>query len=176
MSYLPKASIVKQLNIKCDTKRSAERQELLTQEDQKVLHELQAFIAYIEGASLPAISEEFDIKYEILKYKIKKLKSCGIKGLLDQRESNGSYQEKKITPDIGQRILEIKIQKPSLSSREIAEASSKQDKTQVSHVIVNEYINQLGLQDYSGSPFRDSLFPPWRKELLRQSIVVMPDI
>lgn len=161
--FIPKASIASQLNIKTDEKRSREREDIVPEDEKKTIGEILAFLAYMEGASVEDIAEEFGIKLSTLKYKFKKLKDYGIKGLLDQRDSNGSYQEKKITRAIGQRIQELKIKDSSMSSREIAEALNKQDGVEVSHTIVNEYLHEVGLHDYTGTPFRESLFSPWRK-------------
>lgn len=158
--FIPNTSIASQLNIKTDEKRSREREDIIPEDEKKVIVEVMAFLAYMEGASMEDIAEEFGIKLSTLKYKIKKLKDYGVKGLLDQRDSNGSYQEKKITQAIGQRIQELKIKDPSMSSRTIAEALNRQDNVEVSHTIVNEFLHEVGLRDYTGSPFREGLFFP----------------
>jgi transposase len=160
--FTPKASVAAQLQLKINTRRSNERQDILPEQEQRILDEIQACIAYMEGASLEDITEKFGIKPSTFKYKVQKLKAYGMKGLLDQRDTNGSYQDKKITQEIGQRIQELKINNPALSSRDIAEILYNQDKTKVSHTIVNEYLNEVGLSSYTGSPFRDGLSPPSR--------------
>lgn len=161
--YRPRASVASQLNMQVSKKRSIERQDGIDESSRKTLDEIQAFIAYIEGAPIDDIEENFGIKPATLKYKIKKIKERGIEGLIDGREANGSYQTKKITSEIGQRIQELKIRHPSLSSREIAERLHKQDGLEVSHTIVNEYLSDVNLNDYTGSQFRDSVFPPQKR-------------
>lgn len=118
--YKPKVSVTAQLQLKVNDRRSEERQDILPKGEQKTLDIILAYIAYMEGASLEDISETFGIKPSTFKYKIQNLKAHGIKGFLDQRSTNGSYQEKKITQEVGQRIQELKINDPVLSSRDIA--------------------------------------------------------
>lgn len=161
--FIGNTRIALQLNIKTDEKRSKEREDIIPEEEKKTITEVLAFLAYMEGASMEDIAGEFGIKLSTLKYKIKKLKDYGVKGLLDQRDSNGSYQEKKITQAIGQRIQELKIKDPSMSSREISAALNSQDGVEVSHTIVNVYLHEVELKDYTGSAFRESLFSPGGK-------------
>jgi len=165
MQYIPKASVADQLNLNKSVKRSIDRQNILKKEDIDALDEIQAFIAYVEGSPVEEISEEFRINKDTFQYNLGKIKKHGVAGILDRRQSNGSYQEKKITKEIGQRILELRIYNPSLSTRDISDKLREQDNLEVSHTLVNEYINEIGLSDYRGTPFRDALFPPKEKNI-----------
>lgn len=158
--FNPKVSIAAQLNIETNEKRSMERQNNLSPEVQNIFNEIQAFTAYIEGATLDDITSKFGIKSSTLKYKMKKLKDHGIEGFLDLRDDNGSNQEKKITQEIGQRIQELKISNPHLGSREISVKLYEQDKLSICHTVINEYLNDVNLNNYIGSKFRDSVFFP----------------
>ena len=160
MQYTPRASIADQLKFNKSIKRSITRQDTLKKEDVDILDELQAFTAYLEGSPVEEISEEFHINIDTLEYNIRKIKKHGIAGIIDRRESNGSYQDKKITNEIGQRILELRISNPLLSTRNISEKLREQDNLEISHTLINEYINEIGLNNYRGSPFRETLFPP----------------
>lgn len=76
--FIPNTSIASQLNIKTDEKRSREREDIIPEDEKKVIVEVMAFLAYMEGASMEDIAEEFGIKLSTLKYKIKKLKDYGV--------------------------------------------------------------------------------------------------
>lgn len=160
MKYIPKASVAEQLNIKTSEKRALDRLEDIGEEEITILNEMQAFIAYLEGGTVEEISKQFGMNMDTFKYKLKKMKAHGIEGLLDLRNTNGSNQEKKITREIGIRIMELKIKNPTLSSMGIATKLYEQDKTEVSHTIVNEYLHDIGLDGYRGSPYRNEVFSP----------------
>jgi predicted transcriptional regulator len=78
MKYIPKASVAEQLTIKTSKKRAEERLSNVEPNEMKVLDEMQAFIAYLEGGSVEEISEHFEINVDTFKYKLKKLKARGI--------------------------------------------------------------------------------------------------
>ena len=158
--FNPKVSIAAQLNIETNEKCSMERQNNLSPEVQNIFNGIQAFTAYIEGATLDDITSKFGIKSSTLKYKMKKLKDHGIEGFLDLRDDNGSNQEKKITQEIGQRIQELKISNPHCGSREISAKLYEQDKLSICHTVINEYLNNVNLTNYIGSKFQDSVFSP----------------
>ena len=160
MQYNPRASVADQLKFSKSAKRSNDRQNILKKEDVEILDELQAFIAYVEGSPIEEISQEFNMNVDTFEYNVRKIKKYGIAGVLDRRDSNGSYQEKKITNEIGQRILELTISNPSLSTRNISDKLQEQDNLEISHTLVNEYLNGIGFNNYVGTPFRDALFPP----------------
>jgi transposase len=160
MKYIPKASVAEQLTIKTSKKRAEERLSNVEPNEMKVLDEMQAFIAYLEGGSVEEISEHFEINVDTFKYKLKKLKACGIKGFMDLRDTNGSYQEKSINKEIGQRIIEIKIAEPTLGLMGISKKLFEQDRTQISHTTINEFLHEIGLNDYCPSPYMPKDFSP----------------
>ena len=150
--------ICTQLNIKVNKKYAKQRQKIISKNEMKIILDLFAFIAYVEGGDINQISQVFNIKYSTLKYKISKIRKHGIKGLLDKRNLNGLNQQSKITDELSQRIIEIKFFMPNISSREISKILYEQNKTKVSHTLVNEYLKKIGLQDYKGSSFRTLYF------------------
>lgn len=158
--FAPKVSIAEQLNMDTNQKRSMERKINLAPKVQDIFNEMQAFTAYIEGAALDDITNKFGIKQSTLKYKMKKLKDYGLEGFLDLRDDNGTTQEKKITQEVGQRIQELKMSNPALGSREIAAKLYEQNALFISHTLVNEYLNDVNLSNYTGSEFWDSIFSP----------------
>lgn len=160
MKYTPKASVAEQLMIKTSEKRAEERLNNVNSTEMKVLDEMQAFIAYLEGGSVEEISDHFNINVDTFKYKIKKLKVHGIKGFMDLRDTNGSYQEKSINREIGQRIVEIKVAEPALGLMGISKKLFDQDRTQISHTTINEYLHEIGLNDYCPSPYMPKDFSP----------------
>src|SRR3989337_1621323 len=100
MKYIPKVSVAEHLTIKTSEKRAEATLSNVDSNEMKVLDEMQAFIAYLEGGSVEEISEHFKINVDTFKYKIKKLKAHGIKGFIDLRDTNGSYQEKIINIEL----------------------------------------------------------------------------
>jgi hypothetical protein len=152
MNCIPKVSVAEQLNIKTSEKRALDRLKDIGEEGFSILNEMQAFIAYLEGGTVEEISKQFGMNMDTFKYKLKKIKAHG--------NTNGSNQEKKITREIGIRIMELKIKEPTLSSMGIATKLYEQDKTEVSHTIVNEYLHDIGLDGYRGSPYRNEVFSP----------------
>jgi transposase len=160
MKYIPKASVAEQLTIKTSKKRAEERLSNVDSNEMKVLDEMQAFVAYLEGGAVEEISEHFKINVDTFKYKIKKLKAHGIKGFMDLRDTNGSYQEKSINREIGQRIIEIKVAEPTLGLMGISKKLFEQDRTQISHTTINEYLHEIGLNDYRPSPYMPKDFSP----------------
>jgi len=145
--------ICTQLNIKVNKKYAKQRQKIISKNEMKIILDLFAFIAYVEGGDINQISQVFNIKYSTLKYKISKIRKHGIKGLLDMRYKNGFNQKNKITDDLSQRILELKILQTNISSREISKILYNQDKTKISHTLINIYLNKVGLKNYKGSDF-----------------------
>ena len=165
MKYTAKINILEQFNIRKDEKRASERIDATDDVELKILDEVLAFKAYLEGGYVEDISACFDLNIETLKYKIKKAKALGIKGILDSRETNGGNRCKKITKEMGQRIIELKITEPSLTLLGISKKLYEQDKTELSHTIINDYLHEIGLDGYIGSQFRSGLLPSGDNEL-----------
>ena len=69
--FIPNTSIASQLNIKTDEKRSRQTEDIIPEDEKKVIIEVMAFLAYMEGASAEDIAEEFGIKLSTLKYLIR---------------------------------------------------------------------------------------------------------
>ncbi len=155
-----KARIAEQLGIKTSKKRAEERRKTLREKDINILKDMQALTAYIEGGSVEEISKEFEVDVNTFKFRMKKINEHGVRSVLDLRETNGQNQERVITRLVGQRIIELKMKEPQISSRSISKILGMQDGTKVSHVSVEDFLKKVQLDNYEPSEFAKSSFSP----------------
>jgi len=119
---------------------------------------LEALMRWCWGAQVEEVIAEVNVGRSGFYYRLEQALARLPQVFADRRQHNGRQATVMDSAVVG-RIVEMVVGQPGVSAEEISQRLAQQDGTRVSAEEVADYLAQVQLADYSGSPYRQAALP-----------------